>query len=127
MPNIRDHDARLIRFARQMRKTPSDAERRLWHIVRRNKLGGFYFRRQVPIEGYIADFYCDAAKLVVEVDGSQHYDDPEQIAHDQQRTIVFGRLGLKVVRFSSRDVLKQSDAVAKTILSQLLALSWPPP
>jgi very-short-patch-repair endonuclease len=131
MPEIRDHSARLIRLAREMRKTPSDAERRLWSLVRKNRLGGFYFRRQVPIEGFIADFFCVAAKLVVEVDGAYHFTDEQQREYVEVRTGVFNRRGIRVVRFDARTVLKESVAVGRTILRELNSsvgpLPGPPP
>ena len=131
MPDIRDHSARLIRLAREMRKAPSDAERRLWSLVRKNRIGGFYFRRQVPIEGFIADFFCVAAKLVVEVDGAHHFTDEQQREYDAVRTLVFNRRGIRVIRFDARTVLKDSIPVAMTILRELNAsvgpLPSPPP
>lgn len=63
---------RLQRYARKMRRHPSDAERRLWYYLRRKQLQGFRFRRQVPIGPYIVDFYCIEARLAIEIDGSQH-------------------------------------------------------
>lgn len=106
---------RLIKFARSMRKDSTDAERRIWFYLRAHRLGGHHFRRQHPIAGYIADFYCDEAKLVVEIDGSQH-DEAEALAYDEKRTNELGELGIQVVRFSSYEALKDSEAVAATIL-----------
>lgn len=62
--------------ARTMRHVPTDAERKLWSILRRRQIGGWYFRRQHPIPPYIADFACVEARLVVEADGGQHADPP---------------------------------------------------
>ena len=71
-----------------MRRQPTDGEKKLWSIVRRDKLAGFRFRRQVPIDGYIADFCCVPAGIVVEADGGQHYE-PDHQKYDQQRTEMF--------------------------------------
>jgi len=85
MPGKRDHSRRLISFAKQMRGVPTDAERKLWSLLRRGKLGGYRFRRQVPIGGYIVDFCCIPAGLGVEADGGQHSDDLAK-QYDQQRS-----------------------------------------
>jgi very-short-patch-repair endonuclease len=121
MPHRRDHDRRLLTFARTVRRTPSDAERKMWWILRRKRISGFRFRRQVPIAGYVADFCCLSAGLVV--DGAHHLDAP-QLTHDQRRTDVLEREGLRVIRFFANDVLKHSDAVERMIYR---ALMEPPP
>jgi very-short-patch-repair endonuclease len=58
-----------LAFAKRLRREMTPAERRLWKALRGNALDGFHFRRQQVIEGYVADFYCDAAKLAIELDG----------------------------------------------------------
>lgn len=73
MSKRRDPSPRLKTFARRMRAESTDAERKLWHILRDRKLGGFKFRRQHPVAGYIVDFFCLEAGVVVEADGGQHY------------------------------------------------------
>jgi very-short-patch-repair endonuclease len=123
MPHQRDHDRRLLTFARVMRKQPWDAERKLWSILRGKRISGFRFRRQVPLAGYIADFCCLSAGLVVEVDGEHHLDEP-QMAHDQRRTEVLESREIRVIRFFANDVLKHPDAVEKMIYR---ALTEPPP
>jgi very-short-patch-repair endonuclease len=74
MHSDRDPTWRLRGFARVMRHEPTDGERRLWSRLRDRRLNGYKFRRQVPIEGFIVDFYCMEAKLIVEIDGSQHFE-----------------------------------------------------
>lgn len=106
---------RLIDFARSMRKDSTDAERRIWSYLRAHRLNNHHFRRQHPIANYIADFYCDEAKLVVEIDGSQH-DEPDAIKYDEKRTNALEALGIHVLRFSSYEALKDSEAVVATIL-----------
>ena len=73
----------LISRARAMRKEPSRAERKLWKVLRDRRLEGFKFRRQHPIDRYIADFACIREKLIVEVDGLSH-DVPDQIEYDSR-------------------------------------------
>ncbi|HET7370526.1 MAG TPA: endonuclease domain-containing protein [Gammaproteobacteria bacterium] len=98
--------------ARDLRQQSTDAERRLWYHLRAGRLNGYKFRRQHPVPPYVADFYCDAAKLVVELDGSQHDD-----ASDAVRTRHIERQGLKVLRFWDNEVLAQTDIVLDAILS----------
>ncbi len=93
----------------------TDAERRLWRGLRqRLPLEGTHFRRQVPIAGFITDFCCHSARLVVEVDGNQHGTD-EARAFDAQRTRLIEAEGYKVLRFSNHDVLRLLDSVLDTI------------
>jgi len=79
----------------------------------------------VPIEGYIADFCCLAAGIVVEADGGQHYE-PEQKEYDRRRTETFNEKGFKVLRFSDVDILKYPDAVGRTIYRELTGERPPP-
>ncbi|MGH8127727.1 MAG: endonuclease domain-containing protein [Gammaproteobacteria bacterium] len=84
--------------ARRLRKETTDAERRLWYCLRAGRLGGFKFRRQHPHPPYVLDFYCEAAKLVVELDGSQHNETVDAV-----RTNRLERAGMKVLRFWDND------------------------
>ena len=96
--------------ARELRRGATDAERKLWHHLRSGQLGGLKFRRQHPIPPYIVDFYCDASRLVVELDGSQHT--PEV---DRVRTRFLESKGLTVLRFWDNEVLMQTQAVIEAI------------
>ena len=118
MPGRRDQSPRLIEFARQMRKAPTDAEKKLWWLLRRGKLDGHHFRRQVPIAGYIVDFCCLSAGLAVEADGGQHYDEQGR-AYDRQRSEALACKGIRVLRFSDYDILKHPDAVQGMIYREL--------
>ena len=84
------------------------AERRLWAALRRNAVDGFHFRRQQVIAGYIVDFYCDSAKLAVELDGAAHQD---QEKYDQKRDEAISRLGVRVLRISNEAILDVEAAV----------------
>ncbi len=120
MPYKRDHSRRLLTFAREMRRTPTDAERKLWYLLRRGKLDGYKFRRQVPVAGYILDFCCLEAGLGVEADGGQHYD-PKGKEYDERRSEILSQKGFRIIRFSDIDILKHPDAVQATVYRELLA------
>jgi very-short-patch-repair endonuclease len=106
-------------LARRLRLTPTDAEIRLWSRLRRKQLEGFRFRRQHPLGPYVVDFFCAAAKLIVEVDGGQHAEDEEA------RTNWLEARGYRVIRFWNNDVLANTEGVLSTILDALRA--DPPP
>jgi len=113
----RDHDRTLHGYARDMRNAPSDAERRMWYILRNKRLG-YRFKRQVPILGYIVDFVCAAEGLIVEVDGKQHAAESSR-RYDHVRTKVLDEAGFRVLRFWAVDVMKDERAIARTILRAL--------
>ena len=109
-------------FARRLRKNPTDAERKLWQLLRCKKLAGFRFRRQQPIGPYVADFFCAPEKLIVELDGGQHYDAAHTV-HDERRARWLMKRGYRVIRFTNLDVLKHASAVSEAIWR---ALAEPP-
>ncbi|HEY7117007.1 MAG TPA: DUF559 domain-containing protein, partial [Tepidisphaeraceae bacterium] len=109
-----------------MRRESTDAERKLWSLLRNGRLGGYRFRRQTPVQGYIVDFYCIACRLVVELDGGQH-SDPAQREYDQERTRALNANKIKVLRFWDCDVLKDPHAVARTIYRELCLAEEPSP
>ena len=102
--------------ARALRKNSTDAERLLWAALRDHRLNGAGFRRQVPIKNFIADFVCHSAKLVIELDGGQHFSDQAEQA-DAARSAVIEAQGFKVLRFSNHDVMTNRDGVLETIAS----------
>ena len=118
MPGRRDHSRRLLTFARQMRKTPTQAEKKLWSLLRRGKLDGYRFRRQVPVAGYILDFCCLSAGLAIEADGEQHYDE-EAKEYDVRRSEALLGKGIKILRFSDYDILKYPEVVQERIYREL--------
>jgi very-short-patch-repair endonuclease len=99
--------------ARTMRREDTAAEARLWAMLRDRRLGGWRWKRQVPIKPYIVDFLCPEANLIVEADGGQHSDN---VAYDQRRTQHLVALGHRVIRFWNSEILTNSDGVAITIL-----------
>ena len=96
----------------------TDAERLLWSRIRRKQLKGLQFYRQKIIGNYIVDFYCPESKLVIEVDGGQHYR-AEGKEKDHIRDDYMKKIGINVLRFSDRDVLKRIDAVMEKIWREL--------
>nr|WP_072826110.1 DUF559 domain-containing protein [Bradyrhizobium erythrophlei] len=102
--------------ARALRRNSTDAERILWSELRGHRLGGAGFRRQVPIDTYVADFMCHAAKLVIELDGGQHFSSRGEKA-DVRRTATIEAKGFQVLRFSNLDVMTNRTGVLETIAS----------
>jgi very-short-patch-repair endonuclease len=107
--------------SRQLRKTPTDAERKMWWILRDLKWPKAHFRRQAQIGPFFADFLSHHFKLVIEIDGSQHYD-AEGLARDKRRTAFLKREGFHVIRFGNRDVLTNSAGVADRVMFVLTRL-----
>jgi very-short-patch-repair endonuclease len=106
----------LLNRAKDMRRNPTDAELRLWSVLRGTRLENHKFHRQVPIGTYIVDFLCRRAALIVEVDGSQHMSD---IAYDSARSKWLQDRGYRVLRFWNNEVLLHTDAVAAKIFEAL--------
>jgi len=99
--------------ARLLRQDAPIPERILWGYLRGRGLGGLKFRRQVPLEGYVADFYCPAARLIVELDGESHVGRAD---YDEHRTRIIQSAGCRVIRISNDDLLEHPQAVAEAIL-----------
>ena len=100
--------------SRDLRNNMTDAEQMLWQRLRRKQILGLQFYRQKPILNFIVDFYCPAANLVIECDGSQHYT-IDGLAADRARDQALGQLGLNVLRFDNRQILTETDAVVDQI------------
>jgi very-short-patch-repair endonuclease len=94
----------------------------LWARLRALRREGLSFRRQHPIGSYIADFYCSAARLVIEVDGATHTEDA-QISHDQRRDAYVRELGYDVLRVSSGEIMRNADEAADGIVQAAASLS----
>ena len=102
--------------ARALRKNSTDAERLLWAALRGHRLNGASFRRQAPIENFVADFVCHAPMLVIELDGGQHFSDQAE-QKDAARSSAIEAKGFQVLRFSNHDVMTNRDGVLETIAS----------
>ena len=99
-----------------MRRDPTPAERKLWYDFLRDLPERF--TRQKPLGRYIADFYCSGRKLVIEVDGDSHYTGgrPE---YDERRTVELEAMGLRVIRFTNAEVMREFEGVCTTVLREL--------
>ena len=104
--------------SRKLRNRMTDAEILLWSKIKRKQLKGIQFNRQKPIGNYIADFYSFKAKLVIEIDGSQHYE-KENKEKDKIRDNYFKKLGLSVLRFNNLEVLKNINGVIEKICEEV--------
>ncbi|MCM8816529.1 MAG: endonuclease domain-containing protein [Candidatus Omnitrophica bacterium] len=112
------YDTRLKKFSRKLRKNMTDAERFFWSKVRNKQLQGYQFYRQRPIGKFIVDFYCPKAKLVVEIDGGQHYSD-DGIKMDKTRDKFLAGYGLRILRFSDREIFENIEGVIEKVLKYL--------
>jgi len=112
------YNKNLKEHARQLRENMTDAERHLWAKIRMKQLKDYQFYRQKPIGDYIVDFFCPKAKLIIEVDGSQHFVN-ETIEYDRIREEYVRSLGLKVLRFTNTEVLKHVEGVIERIEEEM--------
>ncbi len=111
----RRRDAQTNDRARTLRRGDNMAEALLWDELKAKRLGGYKFVRQMPLGPYFADFACRSAKLVIELDGSQHFDS----AYDRKRDEFMRRRGFSVLRFWSHDVMFSRTSICETILAAL--------
>ena len=112
MPTSLSYDGRIKPYAQELRTKMTKQERHLWYDFLKSY--PVQFRRQKQFGYYIVDFYCAEGKIVVELDGSQHYD-PEGKQYDQSRDAYLRSLGLTVVRFSNLDVNERFESVCLAI------------
>jgi very-short-patch-repair endonuclease len=112
--------SRLRANARSLRRNSTDAERILWLELRDHRLNRASFRRQVPIQNYVADFVCHAAKLAIELDGGQHFSDGQEAA-DARRSAAIEAKGFRVLRFTNHDVMTNRAGVLETIAAAIEA------
>ncbi|HEX8841057.1 MAG TPA: DUF559 domain-containing protein [Sphingomicrobium sp.] len=106
---------KLTPIARKLRRDSTEAEKRLWYLLRGRGLEGAKFVRQLPIGPYVADFGCRAARLAIELDGGQH-----SAEIDAPRTEIIEAFGYRVIRFWNNDVLQNTEGVLETIRRELL-------
>lgn len=109
-------DPKKTAFARRLRHDMTEAEQRLWRALRSRQMGGLKFRRQFPLVGYIADFVCMEAMLVIEVDGGQH---ASLQLHDSVRSACIEAAGFRVLRFWNHEVLEDIEAVKSAVWQAL--------
>ena len=106
-----------------MRSQATDAEHRLWQALRAHRFAGYKFRRQVPIEFYIADFVCFAERLIIELDGGQHADS----ASDVKRDAFLRSQGFRILRIWNNNVFENEEGVGELILEALRSPPLPNP
>jgi len=106
------YQTHLKTYAQKNRRNPTPEEKKLWYDFLRNH--PFQFRRQKSFGCYIVDFYCSNAKLVIELDGSQHFSDEGRL-WDENRTAYLNSLGMQVIRFTNKQVNEEFDAVCTMI------------
>ena len=123
MPEKLPRNTGLLTNARSLRRNMTKEERHLWYDCLR--FCRPRFRRQEIIGSYIADFYCHQAKLIIELDGSQHYD-PKEIEYDDRRTAYFHSLGITVFRFSNADINGNFRGVCTAVWNYLDTLQLHP-
>ncbi len=105
---------KLTESARKNRKYPSSAEKKIWYeVLCRKQFEGYKFTRQKPLGGYIVDFYCSKLQLVIEIDGDSHV---ENVEYDKTRTEVLSQLGLRVLRYTNREVCNNIEGVYQDLM-----------
>ena len=114
------YNKNLKQPARDLRRNMTDAEQLLWRRLRRKQILGLQFYRQKPILNFIVDFYCPAANLIIECDGSQHLNE-KGLKYDLLRDQVLAQLNLTILRFNNLQILHELDAVIQTIENVILS------
>ena len=117
---MQPYNNKLKPLARALRSNMTNAEQCLWQRIRNKQIGGVQFYRQKSLLSFIVDFYSLRAKLVIELDGSQHFE-PEHQVRDKKRDEELVRARLKVLRFDDRQVLTETEAVLKVIYDEVVA------
>ena len=112
-----EYERKMIPRAKELRKTMTPQETKLWYGFLRNY--PIRFQRQKTISSFIADFYCFRARLIIEVDGAQHYTDQGK-AYDLERSAILDRYGLKVIRFTNREVDEEFQRVCLRIALEVM-------
>ena len=115
-----NYNSKLIPRAKELRKNMTRHERHLWYDFLKNYVVAF--QRQKTIRSFIADFYCFKARLIIELDGSQHYDE-KSAAYDKERTAYLEKFGLKVMRFPNNYIDCYFSAVCEEIEKYALSLN----
>ncbi|HJI28440.1 MAG TPA: endonuclease domain-containing protein [Veillonellaceae bacterium] len=109
---IDNRHTQILGYAKNLRKNMTEQERKLWFTFLKNHPIRFY--RQKIVDKYILDFYCHRAKLAIEIDGSQHYEDKQE-TYDFERTAYLKKLGILVIRYTNRDISLHFIEVKKDI------------
>ncbi len=116
--NERSHKASTV-FARRLRRNETEAEKKLWQVLRARHFLGLKFRRQSPVAGFVADFLCEERRVIVEADGGQHADNPADI----ERTVRLRAAGYEVIRYWNNDIMGNLEGVLEDLRGRLVAIS----
>jgi very-short-patch-repair endonuclease len=108
----------IFQRAEELRKKMTEAEKKLWEILKNKQNGGYKFRRQHPILKFILDFYCHEVKLGIEIDGQTHNSKGQKF-YDDDRTEILKEYGIKIIRFQNDDIIANLEEVKLKILSEL--------
>ena len=120
---LRGKDEKRVERARSLRRALTPAELTLWARLRGRRLGGFKFARQEPIDRYYVDFVCRERRLIIELDGGQHAESPQ----DKHRDRTLCALGYRVIRIRKNDVIENLDGVLQRLLFELEKSPLTPP
>jgi very-short-patch-repair endonuclease len=115
--HLSEYNKSHLAIARALRKTMTDAERKLWSLLRNNQLQ-YKFRRQVPVGNYVLDFYCPKAKLNIELDGGQHYTE-KGMKQDNERDQYLKKQEIEVLRFPDNEIFQNEDGVLNMIYTRI--------
>jgi very-short-patch-repair endonuclease len=119
-----------IARARTLRRKATWAEKLMWSWLRNRRFNGWKFRRQHPMGAYTIDFFCEDARLAIELDGSGHTR-PDKLAHDHQREQFLNRIGIKVLRYPNARLRREKqsirDAIFKALQERTARTAWPSP
>ena len=113
------YNKNLKEFSRRLRNNSTLGEILLWQKLRAGSMMNYTFNRQKPLDRYIVDFYCKPLNLVIEIDGSYHFE-AEQKVKDNERQKLLEEMGLNFLRFSEQQVRKDMEMVLKTIMNHIV-------
>jgi len=106
-----------VDLSKELRKSMTEAEKVFWHMVRNRKICNLKFRRQQIVDGFIVDFFCSEARLIIEVDGPIH-EKKKKMEIDKERTEIFKQRGLREIRFSNYEILNDPEKV-RSVINQI--------
>jgi len=110
------YNQKLITKAKENRKNPTPAEKKMWYEILNSNKTGYRFLRQKPISNFILDFYCPKLLLAIEIDGDTH---AQQVKYDQNKTRTLNKLGIKTIRYTNREVLNNLEGVYLGLIHKL--------
>ncbi len=115
------YNPHLKKYSRKLRKQMTDAELKFWGIVRKKQIENIQFLRQRPIGKYIVDFVSLSRKIIIEIDGSQHYEENHKLK-DKQREIFLNKLGFSIIRFNDHEALTNIEGVRDELYQTIKSL-----